>query len=321
VTEEAATPIYEALVHGVPALAHGQTPPFAVIPGFPRDISPERTRAFQSLVQRLSAFQAAVTAARRASGEDRDRRARDLQRQYGREDPVVPSVAMELLYLLRDCTDWETTLAYIASLPEPLRNLAVVQEQRALATAKSGSNLEAIGALEELIRLQGPTSEREGLLGGRYKKLFQKEPAARQYLDLAIEHYENGMKLDLNDYYPSSNLPRLLRTRGEEGDEEKATAAAYIACTAAERAKERNPKDEWIRPTLLGAAFDAGDVPAAERLYKEIVREGVAAWKLETTIDDLERSIGLLQDSTKQEALGRVLAKLRALIPPQPLRP
>jgi hypothetical protein len=35
-----------------------------------------------------------------------------------------------------------------------------------------------------------------------------------RYLDLAIEAYEEGMRLDLNDFYPISNLPRLYRSRG-----------------------------------------------------------------------------------------------------------
>jgi hypothetical protein len=40
----------------------------------------------------------------------------------------------------------------------------------------------------------------------------------RRYLGKAIESYEKGMQLDLNDYYPTSNLPRLYRARGDEDD-------------------------------------------------------------------------------------------------------
>jgi hypothetical protein len=319
VTDEAAQRIGEVLCASIPGLAGGSTPPFEAIPGFPSAISRERAGSFRSLVQRLSAFQAEVTAARCAPAGECASRALALRAKYGGDLQVMPSVAMELLYLLRDCTDWQTTLAYLDGLPERLRQLPVVQEQRSLAQSKLGFHLDAIGTLAELIKLQGPTSEREGLIGGRYKKLWSdatkagNAPLAARWLDLAIEHYEKGMMLDLNDYYPSSNLPRLLRARNDEGDEGKAAAAAYIARAAAERAKERNPGDEWIRPTLLGAAFDSGDVAAAERLHREILKEGAAAWKLATTLSDLTLAIDLLQDEIKKDGLRRVLAKLAAL--------
>ena len=35
---------------------------------------------------------------------------------------------------------------------------------------------------------------------------------------------------------------------------------------------QRNPNDPWIRPTLLGAAFDAGDVPQAKKLLDVTAR-------------------------------------------------
>jgi hypothetical protein len=204
-------------------------------------------------------------------------------------------------------------------LPKGIRDLPTVREQRALALSKLGSPLQAAAALEEMIRTLGPTSEREGLLGGRYKKLYTEAVErgdardAARYLDLAIEHYDLGMKLDLNDYYPASNLARLLRARGEEGDEERARAAAFVTLVACERAKARNPRDEWLNPTLLGAAFDAGDALAAERLYNQIRKEDLAAWKLDITLDDLETGIALQRDEAVREKLTATLGKLKAL--------
>src|SRR5215475_4496613 len=118
----------------------------------------------------------------------------------------------------------------------------------------------------------GDTSERRGLLGGRYKRLYDEaknEADKYRYVNSAIEQYEQGMMLDLNDYYPSSNLPRLYRLRGDDGDEEKARKTAVIALAACDRARGKNPHDQWAKPTLLAAAFDAGDIIEAKRLYKE----------------------------------------------------
>jgi tetratricopeptide (TPR) repeat protein len=323
ITEETAAAIKAALVAGIPALAEGRTPPFASISGFPGPFDLQRTQTFQTLAKRLSEFQAEVTAVRRtvdrnACGDA----ARALAQRHAGEAAVHPSVAMELLYLLRDCAGWREMLSFAEQMPPSLRDLPVVREQRYLARSKIGSHLEAVGALEELIRTLGATSEREGLVGGRYKKLYDEAvrqgdaQAAREYLNRAIEHYDRGMRLDLNDYYPSSNLPRLLRLRNRKGDAERAVAAAHIARIACERARERNPNDEWVRPTLLGAAFDAGDVDAAESLYEEIADEGPTPWKLETTLDDLRRSVEIQQDPERRQALAAILKNLEALLPP-----
>jgi len=75
------------------------------------------------------------------------------------------------------------------------------------------------------------TSERLGLLDGRYKQLANEaadEGEHRRFLDQAISSYARGMMADLNDYYLESNLPRLNRRRGGEGDEQLATEAEAI---------------------------------------------------------------------------------------------
>jgi hypothetical protein len=200
-------------------------------------------------------FQGDIIAARSASGDARTARAIALQKRYYSGGPVQKAVAIELLYLLRDCTDWKTTLDFIDLLPDDLKNTPFAKEQRALVLSKAGDHDTAIGALRSLISTIGDSSERRGLLGGRYKKKWSvgRDPAD---LDRAIAEYEAGMKLDLNDYYPSSNLARLYRTRKRRGDDIKAQISAAITQTACERAKVRNAADEWLNPTLLGAAFD-----------------------------------------------------------------
>ena len=91
----------------------------------------------------------------------------------------------------------------------------MIKEQRALAISSSGDHDSAIGALFELINTNGDTSERRGLLGGRYKKKWAKSGDPND-LNRSVTQYEAGMKLDLNDYYPSSNLARLYRRRNRK---------------------------------------------------------------------------------------------------------
>src|SRR6202011_1321626 len=112
---------------------------------------------------------------------------------------------------------------------------------------------------------------------GRYKRKWKVSNDSGD-LNRAIAEYEAGMKLDLNDYYPSSNLTRLYRTRNRKGDDDKARIAAAVTLTACERARLRKSNDEWLNPTLLGAAFDTGDVEKAHELASEVTTEGPSAW-------------------------------------------
>lgn len=58
------------------------------------------------------------------------------------------------------------------------------------------------------------------------------------------------MKLDLNDYYSTCNLPNLNRLRAQEGDDEHAQVAATVTRLACERAEERGSPDEWLTSRL-----------------------------------------------------------------------
>ena len=120
------------------------------------------------------------------------------------------------------------------------------------------------------------------------------------------------MKLDLNDYYPSSNLARLYRLRGRRGDEDRARVAAAVTSVACERSRSKGSSDPWLKPTLLGAAFDAGDAAKAGELADDVRAEGPAAWQLQTTLDDLKRSVTFHQGDTAAQ-LTEILKDLEQL--------
>ncbi len=319
VTDDTAQQVRKALRDGTRKLAAGTSPMYDALPGFPQDVKPDRARSIQEYLRTLAAFQARLREVRLTPDEpERRRRAVELAASL-EQGPLSPSMAVEVALLLRDCAGWSDVLAYIGALPEEHRQLDVLEELRCLAVSSSsnGDHLKAVAGLEALIQLRGDTSERQGLLGGRYKKLAaesrEKSPGFhRGYLDRAIEHYERGMRLDLNDYYPIGNLPRLYRERSEDGDAEKAGFAARLARIALERARELRPADEWARQTLLGMAFDEGDVAAARDCVRDVEREGPARWKLGTTIADLERSVRQQTDAQVRQALSDLLVRLKS---------
>ena len=193
VSDDTASEIISKIQTAISDMATGESPFYQLFPKHP-EYDPARATAFRKSLEDLSRFQGEIIAARSASGDQRHARALDLSKRYYTGGPIQKAVAMELLYTLRDCSDWSNTLQFIDSLPGDLRESPLIKEQRALALSKSGDNDTAIGALRELILTSGDTSERRGLLGSRYKSKWasSKNPAD---LDRAIDEYEAGMKL------------------------------------------------------------------------------------------------------------------------------
>jgi len=311
ISDETAAEIVKIVGDAIPIMSAGDSPFYQVFPQYP-DYDLARATAFKKTFEDLSRFQAEIIAARAATGEDRKARGLDLLKRYSTGAPMQNAVALELLHILRDCTDCAATLQFIGTLPDDLRNSPLVKEQSALAQSKSGDHEAAIGALRELIRSSGDTSERRGLLGGRYKKKWTIDKNTAD-LDRAIAEYEAGMRLDLNDYYPSSNLARLYRTRKRKGDDDKARISAAVTLIACERARLRKLNDEWLNPTLLGAAFDAGHVEKAQAFADQVTVDGPAEWKLETALADCKVAAQLHEEPRRSELLD-IVVQLEAIL-------
>lgn len=318
ITESTAITARAHLADGLRRLIEGVSPVFASLPGYPTEKDQARLSAFADMAEELMSFDADVREAYLAPPADRRGLALSVLERYGQKPAVRGADALLLLSMLRDLVGWDAVLEYIATLPKELARHVRVMELECLAIAKSGAAIKAVARLEALIAMYGETSERLGLLGGRYKQLASEatdEAQSRRFLDQAISSYARGMMADLNDYYPASNLPRLYRQRGNDGDEALAAEAEIITMAACRRALDRQLADEWVRPTLLGMAFDRGDVAEAQRLLPLIAAEGEAAWKIKTTLSDLEKSAASQPDENVRRQLSGILYAYRELIP------
>jgi hypothetical protein len=305
------------LAPGLETLIDGSSPVFDAVPGFPDNVDPARLTAFRDVVADLFDFDAEVKATRMAPSGQRRARALEVFERHRHNKVIREAVVLQLIRLLRDLVGMKEVLEYIASLPKHVARHPLVVEQRCLALSKAGDPIAAAAQLDQLIKSEGRTSERIGLLGGRYKALSRDESLStadrRRYLDRAIESYQQGMILDLNNYYPASNLARLYRRRNDEGDEERASEAHLATVLACRRAIELGTKDEWVRPTLLGAAFDEGNVPEARRLVKEVQREGAHVWQIDTTMRDLRETASKQPEDDVRAQLEEVLTELDEL--------
>jgi hypothetical protein len=322
VGDATATTARAQLAEGMKNLVEAVSPVFDGVPGYPSAADPQRVAAFADLAEELMSFDADVREAYLVPLAQRRARALDVLERYGHKPAVREADALLLLRMLRDLVGWDAVLDFIATLPPQIAHHPQVMEQECLAMARlqtPGAALKAAVRMQVLIGKYGESSERLGLLGGRYKQLASEasdEAERRRYIDKAINSYERGMMADLNDYYPASNLPRLYRRRNAPGDKKLAAQAEIIAMAACRRALARNTTDEWVRPTLLGLAFDRGDVAAAQQVLTEVAAEGPAAWKIETTLSDLQGSIEGHSDEKVRQQLNGILVALRELLPP-----
>jgi hypothetical protein len=322
VSDSSAEAARSALRAGLRPLVHGRSPVFDAVPGFPDTVQLNRVSAFEAVVIELSQFDAAVAAVRAApSVAAREAKVKALVKSHGMSLVVREAVVLELIRLLRDHVGWEAVLAYIDGLPPHVANQTLVLEQHALAISEAGQPDEAVGRLKALIAAHGESSERLGLLGGRYKRLADMAEKrgdsqdARYLLNQAIESYERGMLLDPSDYYPSVNLMQLCRRRGDPGDAQLASDAEAVTTVACRAAVELGHADRWARPTLLNLAFSRGDVAEAMKLRLEVEREGPAIWELKTTVADLRRSAGAHTDETVRAGLEQVVVELEKSLP------
>ena len=318
ITEATAAAFQTAIEDHIKSLCVGISPMHQSIPGYPSNVDPRKATTTRDQMAELAAFQTEVRAVRAAPPKERMQRAQDLIARKGNPPATYP-MALALLMLLRDsastAANWTVVLDFVRKLPPRFADEPEIQENRAFAAAQAGNDVQAIAELETLIDLIGPTPERLGLLGGRYKRLANAAAASeaeqRQALDKAIAYYEQGMELDLNAYYCSSNLPRLYRKRAKPGDDERAQTVLRLAIAACERARRLQVADEWVRPTLLGTAFDLGDPDKAEELADAIIAEGAPKWKVNSVLHDLEDSIVQVSDTAKRARLSAVIDRIK----------
>lgn len=318
IADDTAVGLRVAIKQGILMLRDGPSPMHQSIPGYPEHVDPAKATTTKDQLSELAAFQTKVREVRAAPRHVRMQLARNLVASEGTPPATYP-IALALLLLLRDSintpADWNAILDFVNGLPQSFADESEIQEIRAFAAAQTGNEVRAIAQLEMLIGIAGPTPERLGLMGGRYKRLVRaaaSDRERRQALAKAIDCYERGMELDLNAYFCSSNLPRLYRARARAGDEERAQTTLRLVIAACERARRLSLADDWLRPTLLAAAFDVGDPDKAEELADAVMDEGPAIWKVESVLADLEASVVQVTDGAKRARLAAVIERIKA---------
>lgn len=307
--------IKKIIIQGVKSHGKSKSPVYELT-DYPDPLPSDRVISFQAMANQLADFQRSVRVARLKSGESSELAVKELVEQFKSVGQSLESVSIELFTLVRDRLGWTEALHFIENSPSDFKSSAFVLEQTSLAKAKLGKTEESISLLEEVIRQFGGSPERYGLLGGRFKALFYSDDAVNRdyYLAQAILNYQIGMNLDLNEYYCACNLPRLLKSRDEEGDTEK---AKFIACLVVEVCNiriEQGKVDGWEQPTLLGAVFDSEDIELAKEISNKVTNKSHESWYLQTTLKDLQLSIELARSPNVKAELNKIFKRLSTLL-------
>ncbi|MFK7743670.1 MAG: TRAFs-binding domain-containing protein [Roseobacter sp.] len=330
VTDTEAEAIQKMVTGAIQSMKASKTPWFEFVEDPRGGWSGKDQSVFRAEAVRLADFQADFRAIRLEGDKATQKKMLHdkVKSLKGSASLKLPQAAIEMMIHIRDIAqDWDALVAFIDALSPDVRALPVMQEQRLFALSNAGDPATAAAHMEKLIDQSGPTPERLGILGGRYKRLWlaarqarldagKKRPSLTEgkMLDRAIDAYHRGMMLDFNAYYCSCNLPLLYTARNEEDDLERAHRIDHLVVAACQRAIDLGEDDNWTRPTLLGAAVRAQDVKGTEKLLLQVAKEGAATWKIDTTISDLNVMLGLMADGPDTDELREIVEELDEML-------
>ncbi|MEM7430083.1 MAG: hypothetical protein AAF441_28790, partial [Pseudomonadota bacterium] len=131
VPDEQAAAIYKTVLGQINHRKDNLSPWHELISGVRND-DPSRS-AFRESAEKLSAFQADVSTVRKIEDKGRKReKLADLRNTLSDSALNIKEVAIEILYLVRDELGWQETVEFIESLPNSIREIPLIEEQRLL---------------------------------------------------------------------------------------------------------------------------------------------------------------------------------------------
>src|ERR1700761_760315 len=170
------------------------------------DVFRERTKNSEELRRQLAAARSSSDAAAVAS----------VEKSLGPISSLEANAAFDLLTSYRAVGAYQEMIDLVAKLDRRLTQTVMVRQMLAFAQNKLGLWSEAEATLGEIIAVQGPSAETNGLLGSVFKNRWDKAAkagevfAAKSYLKQAINAYIAGFEADWRDPYPGVNALTLM---------------------------------------------------------------------------------------------------------------
>jgi tetratricopeptide (TPR) repeat protein len=204
-----------------------------------------------------------------------------------------PSIDLchELFFAYRGLQAWAEMDSLFHRLPEALRVLPNVREQRALALNRAGDPAQAESVLRELLNERGSSGEAHAVLGRLYKDQWEaasygdQSTLALGLMDKAIEAYLDGFAADTRNPYAGVNAATLMEIR--EPPDARLSELLPVVIFAARQRVESGTSDYWDFATLLEAAVLANDQETASRVLVEALGACREGWKPKSTARNL----------------------------------
>jgi len=258
------------------------------------DIARTKTDRFRSVVRYRMDFKTRLSRARSLGLPDSLLALRSIQSELVSGGPEVDSaIFVDLLLSYRAEGSWEDVRRLYDCLPLPLKRSVMIREQYALALNRLGMREEALGILEKIEAVQGPSSETCSLIGRVYKDLWQdcekKGDRSRGAIQLkaAINAYRRGFHADWRDAYPGINLVTLLDLDGEAASLLERDRVLPIVRFAVEQRIAKAAHDYWDYATLLELAVIEEDRRKADCALTAAIENVAEGWQPETTANNL----------------------------------
>ncbi|MGE0474416.1 MAG: TRAFs-binding domain-containing protein [Nitrospirales bacterium] len=274
------------------------SPIFQLVEGFP-DIDHTKTDVFRERVHYSAEVKDRLTAARSQGLEAVRRIEKDVLPLESQESGVV----IDLFLSYRAVKGWGDMIRLVETMPKPLAQTVMVQEQFGLALNRAGRGEEAERVLVQLLSKRGPSSETYGILGRVYKDRWEaakkrgERLAATGFLEKAINAYKQGFEADWRDAYPGINAVTLMELKDPPDPEQKKLVP--VVTYAMERRMALGQPDYWDHATRLELAVLAKDEQAAMAAAGNVLASVREAFEPETTA----RNLGLIREarSRRQE--------------------
>jgi hypothetical protein len=241
------------------------------------DIFRERTAASEAVKARLASARISAKMEAVASVED----------SLGPVSELEASVALDLLVSYRAVGAHQKMIDIIQRLDRTLSRTTMVRELLAFAQNKLGLSREAEETLKQVISIQGPSSETNGLLGSVYKARWEKAAeagetyTAKACLKQAINAYVAGFEADWRDAYPGVNALTLM----EVADDRRRVGLLPVVRYSSERriTGRGQAADYWDYATRFEIAAVEDDPVAAADMLGQALSVAKERWQLETT--------------------------------------
>ena len=332
----AAQALREALTHrlrtAMTSPVAKDSPLFQLFDDFPGiTMSHELTDVFRDRVAYSEQLKARLVAARALEPRERALQAlHAIEAELGEIATVERGVVVDLLLSYRAEEDFEAMISLYERMAGEVREAAITRQQLAFALNRRnqpGDSDRAVQVLEALLKSHGDNAETLGLLGRLYKDRYKAaakaqpgSPAARGWLDEAINIYTRGFEAEPLDFYPGINALTLLTQKGGAQAEAEIRRLAPLVTFAALRRGGEKSSDYWTVATVLELACHTRDAALAERSLTRAIMLAQRAdelWMLKTTRENLVLIARQASADASAAFVDECIAELDRVVPPQ----